>query len=503
VNPVFDEGLLNSYVSIGLDKLVKAQCSDGGWGWFGGTDAKATAHLTAQVVHGLQLANEAEVDVPDEAIDRGVNWLRAYQSSQLTLLRKGDRIKGKSPDPDAAAVGAPATSQTSTAKSKADETDALIAFVLSQRDDSDEAMNDYLCRDLNTLSTYSKVLTGLTLAAQNDQERLRDVLSNIRQFLEEDEVTQTAWLRTPGRGQWSWYDSHTETMARYLQLLLKAGEERRASWVVKYLLSNRRNGAWWDSTRDTALVIQALADHILLIGEADPNMTVEVLLDGIVKKQTVVTKGNIFDGDNVVLLEGSELTSGQHQIELRRTGTGRVYLSVQLTNFTKEDRLTAAGVEVKVERRYYTVIQDAANVDGQGDQNGVPNESAAKERRILIEDADNVVSGDLVEVELLIDSQADYEYMLLEDHKPSGFEAIDRLSGYTTDKLWAYRELRDDRVCYYLEHVAAGEHSVRYRLRAEHPGERIVALPATIGGMYSPDLAGNADEFRLKVLDGQ
>ena len=112
-----------------------------------------------------------------------------------------------------------------------------------------------------------------------------------------------------------------------------------------------------------------------------------------------------------------------------------------------------------------------------------------------------IASGQLVEVELIVDSKNDYEYLMLEDRKPSGFEPDDQRSGYIFEGLRAYRELRDDRVSFFLSSLARGQHSVSYRLRAETPGQRLAALPAKIEGMYSPELTGNSDEFRLKVID--
>ena len=103
-------------------------------------------------------------------------------------------------------------------------------------------------------------------------------------------------------------------------------------------------------------------------------------------------------------------------------------------------------------------------------------------------------------MEIIIDNKNDYEYLLLEDHKPSGFEPDDQRSGYVWEGLRAYRELRDDRVSFFLSELARGQHSISYRLRAETPGH-VSALPATIEGMYSPELVGNSDEFRLKVVD--
>jgi hypothetical protein len=41
----------------------------------------------------------------------------------------------------------------------------------------------------------------------------------------------------------------------------------------------------------------------------------------------------------------------------------------------------------------------------------------AKYKRIPLEDLRSVTSGDLIEVEMVIDSRNNYEYLMLEDHK--------------------------------------------------------------------------------------
>ena len=109
-------------------------------------------------------------------------------------------------------------------------------------------------------------------------------------------------------------------------------------------------------------------------------------------------------------------------------------------------------------------------------------------------------SGDLVEVELEIDSKNDYEYLLFEDHKAAGFEAVDLQSGYNGNDLGAYMELRDERVSFFVRALARGKHSVAYRLRAEIPG-KFSALPATAAAMYAPELRGNSEEIKLQIAD--
>ena len=104
-------------------------------------------------------------------------------------------------------------------------------------------------------------------------------------------------------------------------------------------------------------------------------------------------------------------------------------------------------------------------------------------------------SGDLVEVELILDSKNDYEFLVFEDMKPAGFEASDVRSGWTYDGLDAYQELRDEKVAFFVRSLPLGRSTLSYRLRAEIPG-KFSALPAKASAMYAPELRGNSGEMK-------
>jgi uncharacterized protein YfaS (alpha-2-macroglobulin family) len=498
-NPVFDDVEMNRIVADGVKALTEMQLSDGGWGWFSGYGEHTSPHLTAQVVHGLTVAQQNDVPIVPDVIQRGVEWLKGHQANELTKLREGDKHR-ENPKYDGKV----------DYKMQADNLDAFVAMVLSEHDLNDPAMTDYLYRDRGDLTVYGLSLTGLVLHREGEApaepqrnaiERRDMVIKNIEQFLEQDEENQTAWLRLPENSWWYWYGSDNEAMAVYLKLLVAVRpNDEIASRLVKYLLNNRKHGTYWNSTRDTAMVVESMSDYIKATGEDQPDMTVEILVDGEVQKSVKINGDNLFSFDNVLLIEGDAVTTGNHKIEVRRTGKGPVYFSAYLTNFTKEDNITAAGLEVKVARKFYRLERDDKQVSVQGDRGQVVSQQVAKYKRIPLEDLRSVTSGDLIEVEMIIDSKNDYEYLLLEDHKPSGFEPDDQRSGYVFEGLTAYRELRDDRVSFFLTSLARGQHSINYRLRAETPG-KMSALPATIEGMYSPELVGNSDEFKLKVND--
>ncbi|MDA7526141.1 hypothetical protein N8525_03165, partial [Verrucomicrobiales bacterium] len=66
--------------------------------------------------------------------------------------------------------------------------------------------------------------------------------------------------------------------------------------------------------------------------------------------------------------------------------------------------------------------------------------------------------------------------------------------------LRVYREFRDDHVAFFAQQLARGKHTLTYRVRAEVPG-KFSALPASISGMYAPELQGNSEEIKLQIVD--
>ena len=128
------------------------------------------------------------------------------------------------------------------------------------------------------------------------------------------------------------------------------------------------------------------------------------------------------------------------------------------------------------------------------------NQRVEKFDRKEIPDLGSVASGDIIEIEIVIESKNDYEYILFEDMKAAGCEPVALQSGYNGNELGAYMELRDNRVSLFVRNLARGKHSISYRMRAEIPG-RFSALPTKASAMYAPELRGNSDELKLNIAD--
>lgn len=498
-DPIFDPAELDRVVKAGVQRLVEMQLADGGWGWFSGWGEHSSPHTTATVVRGLGIAKRNGVAVPEDALARGLEWLDGYRNQQLERLANGDQ-RGKPID------------DQRPWKSRADNLDALVELVLVEAGRPSAPMQARLFDDRLSLAPYSLATLGLALhrtaqgeddAAKPQAAERRDVvIRNLRQFVVVDDENQTAFLNLPGEGWWHWYGSEFEAHAYFLKLL--AATEPRgdlAPRLVKYLLANRRLATRWNSTRDTALVVEAMADYVRASGEAALEGSVEVWLDGKRRDTREFTASTALRFDGRFVLAGEELGAGRHTLELRKAGGGRLYAGAALTNFSLEDDLRAAGLEVRVKRRvlkFEPIEAIADDVDARG---GLLAPTVEKFRRVEVPNLGSVAPGDLVEVELTLASKNDYEYLVVEDPKGAGFEPIGSQSGYDGNPLGAYVEYRDEAVRFYVQNLARGERTVRYRLRAETPGA-FSALPTQVSAMYAPELRGNSDEIRVAVEEG-
>lgn len=478
--PVFDEDEVQKMAKAGLKKLESMRGDDGGWGWFPG-GRESSPHITALVLHGLKAAERARFDLNDGTVRNGLEFLKRHEAEELRRLKLPEKDKNH--------------------KSSPDNLDALIHAVLVEYKEGDKAMRGFLYEKRNNLSRYNLCLLGLACHAVGEKEQRDMCLRNVRQFLKQDDENQTAWLELPQGGWWYWWDDAIETQAAFLRLLVTTEPKgETTAGLAKYLLNNRRNGTYWNSTKDTAAVIEALAEFVKASGESKPQQTVELLVDGKSQTKVEITKENLFTFNGTFVLEADALTTGEHTIELRKLGESPLYANAYLTVFSKEDMIPAAGLEVKARRKFYKLIEEKPDQQVAGSRGQVVTQRGLKYRREEIATDTPIKSGDLIEVELSIESKNDYEYVLIEDMKPAGFEPVEVQSGWSYEGLASYKEFRDEKVAFFAERLPRGTHNLSYRVKVEIPG-RFSALPTKVEAMYAPELKGNSEEWKARIVD--
>ncbi len=449
-DPVFDAAELEAMVRAGLGRLYAFQGDDGGWGWWRADTSDI--RISAYVVYGLVTAKAAGVAVDENALGRGVAFLESHVKDSNSLHER-----------------------------------AYAAFALASAGRKPEGLDRLFARR-EDLTVHGRSLLALALQRSGRTADAKTIVSNLEDLAQVDAASDTASWRVASHW-WFWENDRVETQAFALWALAEiAPEHPLAPKVARWLLLNRQ-GSRWDSTRDTAHAIYALAAFAKGAGETGADLTAEVRAGGITKTFRI-TPQNGFAFDDTLVLGDAELGAGRKTVSVKVTGSGVLYYTASLRYFTKEEDIRGAGTDLRLTREYYRRTPRVAESQGERrleyDYVRVPSLAAVK-------------SGEEVEVRLAIEAPTAYDHLVFEDPKPAGFEPVDLVSGARYgDGLCSNMELRDERVAFFITHLAQGRQVIRYVLRAETPGD-YHALPAHGYAMYAPGIAALADEWRATI----
>ena len=461
--PIFAPGQLDAMVKEGLARIYNQQHADGGWGWWQ-TDL-SDPYMTAYVCSGLFTAREAGYHIKDDVLEKGFQFL-------LKEIRDEDNLHRL----------------------------AYLASVITLRGSVDDKVkgiiSDRLYRNRLKLTVYSQALLALSLKQVGEVEKARVVVDNLENSARIDRENGTASWTGSHRWWWHWWDDPIETNAAVLRAYVAVYPEGDlAPMIVKWMVNNRR-GNHWHSTKSTALAVHALADYIRARQELAPDYTITVDLDGKVRRTYRVTRDNALYFDNRFLVGDEMLGDGEQTLTITVRGSGTLYYSVYLRYFSLEEDLKGVGNEIFVSRRYFLLTPRL-----------VTKQEKQRKWQELVYDRKELPSGallksgDMLEVELVLDAKNDYEYVVFEDMKPAGCEPVELRSGAGEGEgVYSHMELRDEKVAFFIAHLPQGTRAVRYRLRAEIPG-RFHALPTNGYAMYAPDVRCLSDEWRVGIAD--
>lgn len=333
------------------------------------------------------------------------------------------------------------------------------------------------------LNAYSQSLLALAMWNSNRKDEARVLVRNLENSVLIDEPNQTARWRS-GAQWWHWWNDDVEASAWALRAILKVDPKNKlAAMTVKWLTQNLRSNHW-RSTKQTANAIYALAEYVRLSKELDVDCTAFVIVNGTTSRSFKITRENALLFDNRFVINDALLRDGDNELTVELRGRGQIYWSASSEYFSLEEPIRAGGNALHIERRYFKLQR-------------VGDEYSREE----IGDGAQLQSGDLIEVELRVEADNDYEYLVFEDLKPAGLEPVALRSGAAWDDGQASNvELRDEKVAFFVDFLSQGAHVLRYQMRAEIPGS-FHALPTNGYAMYAPEVRAISDETRIEVKD--
>ncbi|MDR3405445.1 MAG: hypothetical protein P4L99_23320, partial [Chthoniobacter sp.] len=444
---------LNRMVQAGLERLYNYQHDDGGWGWW--PDDPSRVFMTAYVVAGLGQASNAGYKIETYRLNRGRNWLTS------TLAAHPDMI------PDLRTYVVYALATTGGAPK-----DAIDKAWSSRTQVSDEGL----------------ALIGLALDAASDT-RAHEVALLLEKKAHVD-ATHAYWTGNYDGMMEYWDDTSAETTAFALKLLVRQDRSSGLLARAALWLGQHRTGDYWDSTKQTAMVIAGLTDYLSLSGELANTSDVEVLLNG-----APLGRRHFGPADNFALpwklrIPATQAANGG-QLTIRKSGNGITYWSAESNRYSADRRLFQQGkVALNITRDYFLLQKHQPS----------PNDPLTYD---LVPLHGPVHVGDVIAVKLAL-SGSDLKYLLAEDPIPAGTEFISDAGLYhlSSKPSWWYdwytrREFHDDRAGFFNTEFN-GRREYFYLLKVTTPGKFAIS-PAQTGPMYQPEVQATTDPATLEV----
>ncbi len=501
-----DLSRLEDMVRAGLQRLYDFQHADGGWGWW--KAGESDRFMTAYVVWGLGLAERADVSVKKDVLERAAAWLDA-------------ELVNEEGDADMQAW-------------------MLHALASLRRPSSGAAPGEFQTKAFNRvwesrdrLNAYTRALLALAAHRYGLADKAAVLVRNMENGVIIDRSPGASILGGGGGAAeatahwgedglfWRWSEGGVEATATALRALLAVDPKNALVGPVTGWLIRNRRGAQWSNTRDTAMAVLALNDYLRVSGELAGEVAYEVAVNGRRVTGGQAGPGDIPRAPSLVEVDPSILVDGANTVTVNRlSGSGPLYFSAQARFFSLEEPITPAGSGLFIDRRYLRLTGEPTLLKGK---------SVARE---VLPDGGTAVSGERIETVLTLEAKNNLEYVVLEDRKPAGFEAVQVRSGeslyareltaaaarrrfggeawagasppeesdYTGRTRWVYQELRDDRAAIFVDKLPQGFWEIRHELRAEVPGS-FHALPPGGHAMYVPEIRGNGAEARVLVGD--
>lgn len=408
---------LNDMTEAGLKRLYDFQHGDGGWGWW--KEGDSDHWMTAYVVWGLSLARDAGVDIKTDVLQRGVRYLDEH------LVEEEEN-----PDMQAWMLHAYSVYILPHKNNK-----RLLGKFTAKAETN-------LWNRRDQLNAYTRALFALAEHNLDNPERAKILVENLENGVIRDERPDTSILISgvpPGLNSssstvlgtahwgedgiyWRWSDGGVEATAFALRALLaidptNALVEPVSNWLIK----NRR-GAQWNSTRDTAIAVLALNDYLRVSGELKVDVEYEVFVNGTSIAKKKLSGADVFNAPSQFTVD-PKLIQDTNTIRIKISQGSRdsrptpIYFAASAKFFSTEEPITPAGNEIFVKREYFKLVGRPTLLKG-----------LVYDKEPL-RDGDTVKSGERVQAVLTIEGKNNYEYLLFEDLKPAGFEAVEVRSG--------------------------------------------------------------------------
>ncbi|WP_428898006.1 Alpha-2-macroglobulin family N-terminal region [Parelusimicrobium proximum] len=450
---IFNPKLVDKKQKKAVAALKKAQNSDGGFAWMAGGDSDT--YITLYVLENMALALSHGVEIPEELAKKAISYV-APKVTQMIDRKEGADVRSVSMIIYSAYV-------LSSFPTEWKETESIMEDVKKWAEYSD--------KEARHMTPLGKIYAANIFHVLDDSEKSDNYLDQVLDMLQTDDVTGAYF--TPEAKSWLWYSDTLEKHAVTLRTLLKLRPDSdKIEPMVKWMMFNRL-ATEWKNTKAAAAAVYTYLDVMKSKGGFDSDTSYKIEW-GTVKEEKSFKPFDFISDPVRYIKRDTMIKDADMTATVEKSGPAVDFASLTAVYSTDALQKESAVGQINIGKTYFRRVKDGDVYKLKPIKNG-----------------EAVEVGDEIEVHLAVSALSQFEYVMIIDPRPAGFEAETLSSGWQRDLLYRYEEPRDNVTNFFVNWLPHGEYTLKYRMRPTTKGT-FRASSAVIQSAYAPEFAAHS-----------
>lgn len=468
---LFDFNKMDNELAINLQKLQKAQVSNGGFPWFPGMPE--SRYITQYIVSGMGHLNELGISLVKENKDvqqmirKAVKYLDARMLEDYNYWKK-QQEKNKNYSYE------PTNLQYLYARS------FFMDIKLSKAEqEAFDFFRNNTEKNWKTNNLNGQAMLALVTYRLDNKVLANDIMKSIlERSITTDEMGK--YWKENERGYY-WYQAPIETQALIIEALNTITKDQEAINNAKIWLLRNKQTSDWKTTTATANAAYALLLGGNYFTSQSENVKIEINGKEI-RPEDFGTQAEAGTGYFQATWTGKEISKDLGKVKVTRQTDGFSWGAMYWQYFESMEKVTSAETNLKLKKQLFVV-----------------NQTKSGEVIVPIKDGGKLQRGDKVRVRIELSTDRNMEFVHMKDYRAAGFEPINVLSQYKWQGgLGYYESTKDVATHFFFDYLPKGNYVFEYDLRVFHSGDFSNGF-AQIECMYAPEFKSHSNGVRVVV----
>ncbi len=455
---LFDDKIVSERLAKEKTRILKFQNPNGSFSWFAG--GPADPYLTLRALEAFAQAVSFGAPVPKNEAENAIAYVVPQIEKQLLDDKTGSVATVSYALYAAYTLSAFPAHWTQAAKARP----YLKKWV------------DYADQQSRFMTPLGQIYAAAVYHRLGDDVKANAYLDKVLARMKYNPLTGAYFA--PEAQSWLWYQDTLTTQTTTLKTLLEIRPDSdKIDPMVQWLLFNKQVTSWQNPSA-AAQAVFALLDVMKAKGALTTQSTYQISWAGT--RQTRTFKPLDWTEDLQWVKQGAQVTPAAYNAQITKQSKMTDFASLSVVYTSAQAQASPKGV-LNVTREYFVRA-------AQG--------NTQKLRPLA--NLEEVKVGDEVEVQLTLTADSAFEYVLVSDPKPAGFESETLTSGWTWNPVPMYQEIRDAETNFFINRLPAGKVVLHYVLRPTVPGD-FHAKPAQVQSLYAPEYGAHSAAEKVKV----